>query len=83
MPNPFNGKYIIMLDDDMELWPQMWPARTIDSTLAAAEARGQYTKNPTLLAKSDYSVTFVENKPLKDPQGSVHKGGIYILNANT
>jgi hypothetical protein len=82
MPTRFNNKFVIMQDDDMELFDHDLPVRTVDSKIEDARRRAQGSANPTLLPKSAYNAVYVENKSLRDREGNIHTGAIYQLHDN-
>jgi hypothetical protein len=79
MATRYDSKFVIMQDDDMELFDHDLPIRTVDTTLDASRRRAQGSANPTLLPKSAYSAQYWENKSLRDRGGSIHTGAIYQL----
>jgi hypothetical protein len=82
MPN-YDGKFVIMLDDDMHVYAHNWPVRTVDPTLQKARERSTVPSTIDPLNKDDWTAVIIENKWVYDNQGDTEAGAIYKLSAST
>ena len=79
MPN-YSGKYVIMLDTWLEVYPDQWPISTSRSTLEAIRKVGQVEDGTHTVPRSSYTAELLENKSVINSQtGKLMKGGIYKL----
>jgi hypothetical protein len=72
------GGFIIMLDDELEVFAQHWPIRAQAADIDTLRRQRQFDGNPTLVARASMRVELRENKSLVNARtGRVHTGGIY------
>lgn len=77
----FSGKFVIMLDDWLEVFPDQWPISATNSSLAAIRKVGQISGgNPQTVPRSSYVAQLIENKfVINNQNGKTLAGGIYNL----
>ena len=77
----YDGKYGIILNKWIKVYPDQWPISEYEDTLAQARAITQTGGDPELLSKKVFNATFIESKSLINADtGRVVSGGIYKIN---